>query len=461
MIGKTTTACAWSLVFLIALVLPAAGEERAEFPLEEYCPFGTNKFLRGQVAHCAKEPDADVMKYPAFVSTAPLYGKVAFGGKWDDAKAGVTHHFAIDESGGAGKGYDTFYFDLNRNLDLTDDPVVAPMKKEPAGAKFNWHQAKGTVFFDYINVPFDYGAPIGVRDFPVMPRFTFFEKDSQGLVSFVSPVARRGKIVIGGREADIALGQENVITGRFDKLGITTQLAGEGWWWGVDTLRAMRFVDGKWYRLSTTPLGDKLFVEPYTGDMGLLTAGAGGREVKELGMSGSLESSDSCLQVGPVKEGEMESPQSVSEWALPAGDYRPTLISVTVGRLSVQISYNYHSDGKPRERLGRAPVYGIKIRKDKPFAFDFSNPPDVMFASPAKSQTFKPGDTVAVSGILVDPIQDFMIRGLVDTGRKEQKEYKDDSGRTSSYEESVSLDAKVTIRDSAGNAVAEGKMPFG
>ena len=29
-------------------------------------------------------------------------------------------------------------------------------------------------------------------------------------------------------------------------------------------------------------------------------------------------------------------------------------------------------------------VHGIKIRKDKPFVWDFSTPPDVMFAGPAK-----------------------------------------------------------------------------
>ena len=63
-----------------------------------------------------------------------------------------------------------------------------------------------------------------------------------------------------------------------------------------------------------------------------------------------------------------------------------------------------------------------------------------MFASPAKNQTFKPGDEIAVNGVLVDPKLNIMIRRL---------------------NAAKSLDPKVTITDSSGKQIAEGPMPFG
>jgi hypothetical protein len=131
------------------------------------------------------------------------------------------------------------------------------------------------------------------------------------------------------------------------------------------------------------------------------------------------------------------------------GDYLPNYITVQLGRLHIGISHNYHSDGKPRDRGGRAHVYGLTVRRDKPCGLDFSNKPDVMFASPARDQRFKPGDTVEVKAVLVDPKLDFMIRHLDDTTKAE------------SDPRSRSLDPKVLITRANGEKVAEGVMPFG
>jgi hypothetical protein len=119
-------------------------------------------------------------------------------------------------------------------------------------------------------------------------------------------------------------------------------------------------------------------------------------------------------------------------------------MTVQFGRLRITLSDNYHSDGRRRDLPGRARVYGIKIRKDKPFVLDFSNKPNVLFASPAKDQTFKPGDEVAMAAVLVDPVLDIMIRNLDDTTQGNQ-----------------SLDPIVTITDASGKEVYTGKMPFG
>ena len=140
------------------------------------------------------------------------------------------------------------------------------------------------------------------------------------------------------------------------------------------------------------------------------------------------------------------------------GDYRPNYISIEYGRLSIAASHNYHSDGKPRDRGDRAAVYGITIRKDKPFALDFSNKPEVMFASPAKDQRVKLGESLEVKAVLIDPKLDMMIRGLDDTTRKRNK---GPDGQPLGYERNLSLDPQVIITRTNGEKVAEGVMPFG
>jgi len=136
------------------------------------------------------------------------------------------------------------------------------------------------------------------------------------------------------------------------------------------------------------------------------------------------------------------------------GDYLPNSLHVEFGRLQMFISDNYHSDGKPRERGGRPPVYAVHVRKDKPFVLDFSNQPEVLFASPVKAQRLKPGDPLEVKAVLVDPALDIMIRELADTIRKP----KPNQTRNSQY---LSLDPTVTVKRTNGEKVAEGIMPFG
>jgi hypothetical protein len=135
------------------------------------------------------------------------------------------------------------------------------------------------------------------------------------------------------------------------------------------------------------------------------------------------------------------------------GDYTADLLYVYYGSLRIELSHNYHSDGKPRDSE-RDRKFAVAIRKDRPFTLDFSNKPDVMFASPAKDQTFHPGDTVSVKAVLVDPGLDLMIRELNDTRKKDKK------GANPGARDK-SLDPLVTITDSSGKTVSEGPMPFG
>ena len=94
----------------------------------------------------------------------------------------------------------------------------------------------------------------------------------------------------------------------------------------------------------------------------------------------------------------------------------------------------------------------------RPFALDFSNKPDVMFASPAKDQRVKLGESLEVKAVLVDPKLDLMIRNLDDTTRKQNK---GPDGQPLGSERNLSLDPLVIITRANGEKVAEGVMPFG
>jgi len=221
-------------------------------------------------------------------------------------------------------------------------------------------------------------------------------------------------------------------------------------------LKAMRFVAGKWYSLSTTAIGDMLFVTPYEGEFGTFEIGAGGRNVKGLSMRGALDSVKAFVPVGGPP-GASDAPAQVT---IPVGDYLPGMFHVTFGRLRIFLSQTWHSDGMACDRQGRPAVYGIHIRKDKPFVLDFSNKPEVLFVSPAKSTRAKRGGTVEIKAVLTDPVLDVMIRDIKDSSRKEKKDYRV-GDKTETFDVDVTLDPTVAIKDSSGAVVAEGKMPFG
>ena len=223
----------------------------------------------------------------------------------------------------------------------------------------------------------------------------------------------------------------------------------------------MRLVDGQYYTTSTTPQGDKLTVKRYQGDFGILKIGPGNRTLGRLSIQGSLESRSTVLAVGLPGGASSGALMPVPECRLPVGDYIPNYVTIEYGHLRLGISQNYHSDGKPQDIDRNTWAYGIKIREDETFVWDFSDPPDVMFANPARDQTYKRGDEITVKAVLIDPKLTIMIRDLVDTERKETKTYDSGNGQTGSYETDASLDPTVTITNAAGKQVAEGVMPFG
>jgi len=113
-------------VLAIGALLAASVGFPAEFPLEiKRMTLDEALSAPGDSAYAelkTSKPDA-IRKQPKARSERPLYG--VLGGADKDGMA-----FRVDESQGKGKGCDLLIFDLNRNGDLTDDPVHKRVKNE-------------------------------------------------------------------------------------------------------------------------------------------------------------------------------------------------------------------------------------------------------------------------------------------------------------------------------------------
>jgi hypothetical protein len=385
--------------------------------------------------------------------------------------------------------YDRMYIDINRDGDLTNDPVVRPMKSPPWDALPTYWEAAEKMAFDFLDLDVDYGPGVGVRPFRVLPWLTLDGSRDRPIstMHFVPATAREGRIRIGLHEYDALLSMWGNF-GRWDCPSTSLKLKpvkpqdriNYGGFSGYSLMSAHR-VDGKIYTTRATPLGDQLIVEPYRGDVGVLIVGPGGRNVKKITVNGSLRSETMEIDLSPnstTKEilsgvikglnaylkpdppATKDKQDPSQRFFVPVGDYVPSYLNIAYDNIHFSLSNNYHSEGKP-QNTDRDPAYFIAIRKDKPFVLDFSAKPDVMFAEPAKDKKFKPGDNVTVKAVLVDPAHDVMIRGLTDASRNQKQTYRTPDGKEISYEALLSLDPVVTVVDSSGKKIAEGTMPFG
>jgi len=240
---------------------------------------------------------------------------------------------------------------------------------------------------------------------------------------------------------------------------INSQTKKRAMWWGADELGSRHKINGKFYEFAVIGNKQKFVARPYRGDLGIFRAGAGDRDIQTAEFKGSLDSKDSAVAVGPLKD---ERTEPAKECLIPVGDYRPNLLYMTYDNLQICLSNNYHSDLQGKDRGEREKVYGITVRKDEPFVFDFSNKPAIVFDQPKKDQNrFQVGSEIKFAAVLIDPNMDMMIRGLDDTAVMVKKEYKDSEGNISSVTEVKSLDPNVVITRADGEVVAEGVMPFG
>ena len=405
-------------------------------------------FTQGQLCICTEQPESKVKIYPVFQSGKPLYGSIRFAEEYGREDSGILYHFALDESQGTDKGYDRFYFDSNRDLDLSNDKSQLPLKRPPKGATQKNPYLKKQICFSYLYIDFEDDSA-GRRPLEIMPRLMLYDSGYVNL-TFVTTEARRGRIRISGHRYDVLLGHNYLVSGRFNRPWTALHLIPDGnfkkqfHWSNADRLMAVHKIEGTYYCFSATPEGDKLTAQPYNGKLGTFMGGSGDRDMTYIGCSGSLCSKDKAVAITGELAGGW--PESSYKFHIPVGDYLPSSLSIQYDKLTVSISDNYHADGKLRGKISGQKYYGITIREDKPFVFDFSNEPKVIFASPAKDYHLKPSEELTVKAVLIDPEMDIMIRRLYDVGR----------GR-----KWITLDPKVIITRANGEKVDEGVMPFG
>lgn len=431
---------------------------RFVFELDEVSAFELDSrvvlfFTRGQCSFCSEERADEVKVYPTFKSDKPLYGSVEFRSEYDGELPRTKYYFALDESAGTGGGYDRFYFDLNRDFDLTNDCSLSVHKNPPNNIQLkNTRKPQWTLqetTFEYLELPFEFGNE-GVQPLEVLPCLVV-RKYISSMMRFVNPRARKSKIELGGHRHDVFLGHDHAIAGWYNRPLTALHLIPEGkpyrtTWRDADRLMAVHKIGGTFYRFSATPKGDKLTAQEYKGPFGTFEIRLG-RDI-QAGMittSGSLRSREMAVAVGGPK------------CHLPVGDYLPSYLTINlVDQMIVSLSDNCHIDGESYGAENNRKNYGIKIREGKSYVLDFASKPDVMFTSPAKDHRIRPGEELRVETVLIDPELDLMIRDLDEIVRPRSA-----NGKEGNIGKCVSLDPKVIITRTNSEKLAEGVMPFG
>ena len=445
------------VLFLTAAAWVALSVTRTEFPLAEV-PVLTDlrgePVFSGQEAVCSMTPSGAVRKYPQFVSSAPLFGEIDLDSNGSGGAALVAYHFAIDESKGAGTGYDTLYFDTNSNFDLTDDVPRVATDRTPNVRK---------TCFEHITLPWNYGPAVGQRPLGFEPRLLLRQPPNYHLLCFQYLCARQGRIRLGRHSCVVTLVRGHGASGRYDENDTWVQalrpmqilLFKHGRIVDIRRpqpktfgLKEMMHLGNKWCRLLTTPLGDKLVVKPYDGDTGILQTGAAGRPVA-VRMSSLWWSRDTGGRFSTDADESSPSYNYVERAELPVGDYALEYCELEVGPIYVDIRGNTNSDGVPDDGKNHPLRYFVEIRKDRPFTFELPKTLDVLFANPARDAHLKPGDTLSVKAGLVDPVHDLTVTSMRDSRRKVS------IGRASP---SAPVTADVEIRDSSANPVARGTL---
>jgi len=466
--------------------------------------------LSGQSGRATPAKSPEVKAYPKLNSKQPLYGVVVFGmNRMDRPGAGpAKYHFVLDESGeaakaattkeGAGKegaakegtakegtksllkslsdavteqkaksppgpkpemsAYDRLYFDANADLDLTNDPVLKPIKDPPTF----FSMGSNSRAFEVARIRLSLAPEPGTCEFSVLPMAQFAGRD--GYVTFLLATVRKANLRLGKQDYVALLSPMGI--GRFDRpMNTRLQLtpaaeAGKArLTTGYEYLGVMRLVDGQYYTFSTTPSGDELRFGPYRGDLGVLEVGPGGRAITDLGVVGLLRSQDTFVPLGDF--GPVPPANFPRRHMVPVGDYTPMSLNVQYGRLRFAVRMMSEPVRQPLGGTPKPPEPVLKIRKDKPVVLEFSGKPEVKFLSPAKGQSIKPGDTVRIAAMLTEPWQGVMITGLSDTTKKtgERKFRLGDQDVT--IPQYVTLNPTIVIKNAKGEKVAEGTMPFG
>lgn len=272
----------------------------AVFELREESGFGVGY---GHPCPCEERADPNVT-YPVFSSAKPLYGFARIDMEFGNDHTGVLCRFAVDESGGTETGYDRMYIDLDRDGDLAEESPLEPTQERPNAILLNNKWIAQLVCFARVDLPGE-----GDGSVQVLPRLTVTDKGYAQVTLFPTQ-ARRGEVEIAGRRFDVVLGNAYPIGTHWDRPATLLELRPQdaesrlpSWHLG-GRLLAMHEMGGTYWGLSTTPTGDRLFVQPYRGDFGTFTVRSAKCFVRNRKFAGSLLVKDKAVLIGdPSQDG--------------------------------------------------------------------------------------------------------------------------------------------------------------
>ena len=444
------------------------GPNAQTFPLEEFSiqnDESTNKIyaLRyGQYAPTSNKPDEKVKAYPELKSDKPVYGSFTLDeGVFPSNPLGPTYCFVIDESQGPGTGYDRFYLDLKNDFDLTNDrpaqpvPSSTPKRNSSLISSLVQNvveavrpqniQRPTEITFETLTITLAAsraGRAATPTEIKLIPRFMRYNDDVTN-VSFVPAAARRGKIKIGPTEFDVYLARSPNITTSFNNPNTGLYLGEDYEMYGV--LGKIRKIEGQLYLFSAARDGSQLIVAPYEGEYGALQIGNIAEQLKNAKFAGGQLLTRSALI--DLKD----CPADGDKIKIPVGDYAPMSLEFVSDTLGTSFSQADPDADAP---------YSLKITADKPYIFDFSHKPKVVFAEPDDLAQLKPGEQLSVSALMHVPDLNLQMMGLDDRTQPMKTGIILSDG--AEYIRYPSLDHPIIkITNAAGKVVAQGAMPFG
>ncbi len=425
----------------------------------------------GPTASLRTQPAKEVKGYPKLSSKQPLYGSITFDRGPGEPGPATMVYFVLDESGTENAGekaakpdaakpaadnppksrYDRLYFNVDRNLDLTSDAAVSPIKDLPDGLARLLAGPQTTIVFNTVRIPLDEDPKAKGAVVSVLPMIVLYGKTYEGNAGrmvLMAASARKGELRLGKRAYSALLVPRNGMSGRMDHANTQLLLSPVDGRKpapsdpGMNVLGAIRAADGEFYRLSATPSGDRLTVRALGGERGVFELSVGDKEIKPLGVAGILAWKDSMLPLGEIGERA-----ATAKYRLPVGDYRPSLLMADCGNLRISLRDDYTlTTGTASKRAG-----SIEVRKNKPYVLDLATRPEVHFQAPCEGETFKPGDQIRLAAVLRFPHNGLLIGGLEDMSKKtgETKWTAEDGTQMTSPQYS-SLVPTVVITDSSG-----------
>lgn len=289
------------------------------------------EFSQGRASYTQVKEDEIITKrikaLPKFVSAKARCTSIKFDG---DGDAGLLI-CALDESKGAGKGWDTLYIDTNRNFDLSDE--------QPLTFKFDQNNSAST---DLVEVKSHQGTGADQTQHPLKVKMGVYKQDKWVWVLPERKGAWKTKIESGKGPVECAIvdTDANGVYGNpaiFKGLNVTGSYLGD--YAAIDTngmgkvaaydygSQAVKLCDltkvgDKFYRIKTNETGNKLTVEPYTGSMGSV-------EIVGKDIAGCSASPTSISMSGKNGYYSFDNCKYGSV-ALPAGEYIITYCSLSL-----------------------------------------------------------------------------------------------------------------------------------